>query len=851
MTNDPSHERNSEQVFDYFLHELISGQSPPDLSRRITAAWSREQAQHTDPTTRSRSASGSSTVASSTGPAAKSVAAQSITAQSITARPVRAPSAIAPATDSALANVTDQPFTAARPVVARPIHSGFNAQGADTQGSTADDSVQSAAVSHGIPLRRQIVAALLATGACGLLTLLSWQLIDPDRGLTQRVLELARSELRNMWSPPLASPAQPAADSASPSLASGSPASSNSAERATNSPAVAASSPQTPASTKESIAQFPLDRHPGASRSPRADALQVGTGDSPTEVVASVLDSHQIVAQIDQRLAHVWQELSVTPSPKMSELQRAQKVSLVLTGLPPSGIAGDLDALISEATASLPFARQWADQFVGVWLAGSNLPADDARVQTLKKHFAEYIYEGRPWNATALELLGGPLSVSPPAGGGLENGLENGLVNTAQSLAKSAEPPTPGAGLNPIASAFVSALAGDGNHRLVSHIGTNFLDVDLACARCHDVNSSSLAARWSDTALDAEPAAGRQAMYWSLTAMLQGVDAIAAEGGQRIVVDRQSELLAAGKQLTAYYDLIDGRLQAAEPRLPNGQPWEMMVGADVPRQALAEWLSQSPAMDEATVNQVWCMIFGQPLVSRTPVSLNKPTADEVLATGLQSAESQQRELLELLSTQFRAHGHDLKQLVAWVVRSDAFRRQLTRPTHAQWLAASQDELRQWQITRASFASGAKPADAANNRSLETSLTLILQWRERSSTGAETALAQPVPNFAAIPTLETVLQAPASTAAGSMDSSPADESKDRLRLTPPSAAELAFVDRLLTSQRLSWEDCVEHIVCLTPELLPDNRIQVLADELLRQHKGDARAALLDLLWAVKR
>lgn len=837
MIDDSSDKRNSEQVFDYFLHELISGQPPPDLSRRIAAAWSREQSQQTDPATRSSSAS-----ASSTAPAA----------QSVTARPVCGPITTARASVTAPANATAQPLVGPRPVVAHPIHSGAATQRSKAQDANVQGSVQLPTASQGIPLSRQVVAVLLATGACGLLTLLSWQLIDPDRALTQRALELARSELRNLQSPPLATPAQPASDSSQPPRVIDPPTSNNSSEPAPSSPAVAADSPLAPASPQESIAQFPLDRQPGVRRSPPADALQVGASESTPRVAASALDSHQIVAEIDQHLARVWQELSVAPSPKMNESQRVQKVSLVLTGLPPSAIAGDLDALISEATASLPFARQWADQFVGVWLAGSNLPADEARVQTLRKHFAQYIYEGRPWNATALELLGGPLLAAPlasgePAAEALPGG---GLEDTAQSTANPADHPMR-TGLNPIASAFVSALAGDGNHRLVSHIGTNFLDVDLSCARCHDVNTSSLAARWSEAARAAEPAAGHQAMYWSLTAMLQGIDTFAAESGQRVVVDRQAELLAAGKQLTAYYDLIDGRLQAAEPRLPNGQPWETMVGANVPRQALAEWLSQSPAMDEATVNQVWCMIFGQPLVSRTPVSLNKLNSHEVFDAGLQSAERQQRELLELLSTQFRAHGHDLKQLVAWVVRSDAFRRQLTHPTRAQWLAASQDELRQWHLTRASFASGAAPADAANNLSLETSLTLILQWREHSSTGAETTLAQPAPNFAASPNLDSVPQAHNPALAGPKDSSPVDELQDGLRLTPHSAAELAFVDRLLATERLSWEDCVEHIVCLTPELQPDNRVQLLADELLRQHKGDARAALLDLLWAVKR
>ncbi len=845
MKDNPLERRAEEQVFDYFLHELISGQSAPDLSQRIAAAWSREQAGLADPATR--------TGAIHTGPAAR--AAQSATAQpfsvsplnSVTriaqpviALPICAPAAAVNSKATAPPSIQAQPATcAAQPIIARPVYSGSAAPGA----------IDEAGLSQGVSLRRHIVAALLATGACGLLAVLSWQMLDPDRALPRRLLELARAEVRNLTTPPLVGPSpvapsptvadQPAANTTPRSLAASPPTAVDRADPTATPQALVADAAQKPATSAESTALFPLDRRSVVSESRQAgsipaDALQANSGESTAGTVALPLDGQQIVAQIDQRVAGVWRELSVTPSPKFDDAQRALQVSLVLTGQPPTGAAGELDALVSEATASLPFARRWADQFVSTWLAGSSLAADDARVQTLKKHFAEYIYEGRPWNATALELLGGPLALAPLA---------------------AAERSNPTAEADPITSAFVSALAGDGNHRLVSHIGTNFLDIDLSCARCHDVDSPSLAAQWSGSAPSAKHEAGRQAMYWSLAAMLRGIETRVGQGGKRIVVDRQPELLAAGKSLTAYYDLIDGRLQAAEPRLPGGQAWETIAGADAPRQALAEWISRSPAMDEATVNQVWRMIFGQPLVSRTPVQFNLPAANMPAAdqSSTQLAERQQRELLELLSTQYRAHGHDLKQLIGWIVRSDAFRRQPLRLTHAQWLAASQDELRQWQVARASFANGAMPIGATDSRSLEASLAMVLQWRERSGGGADTALAQPVPNLTPAPAASSPSKDSKGTdskAARSKDSGGAGELNERMRLAPPSATELAFVDRLLANQRLSWKDCIEHIVCLAPELLPDSRIQILTDELLRQHKGDARAALLDLLWAVQ-
>ena len=903
MNDEPRKEQAAEQVLDYFLQELISGQPPPDLLQRITAAWSREQAELTGGASRAHSAHGaradqfspsSAADAAGTSPSCAAAAGP----RRVIARPVRGPTDPAESAGIAPLHVVAQPVTAqptttqpttaqpittqkvaAQPVIARAISE------AAPRESAASLSL-SPSMDREIPLRRHVIAFMLATGACGLLTLLSWHLIDPDRVMAQRLLELARAEAQSLVSPPLVSPASPARPSSEltsqPQPAS-SPAANASSEAATG-PRIAQSdafNKQT--SGEEAIVLFPLDRPatvdgPSDPAASAANALQTSAGKLASGDVTSPagsqpmsgqladgqpLDSQQIVAQIDQRLARVWQELSVTPSPKFDDAQRAQQVSLTLTGQPASGTVGDLDALIARATASLPFARQWADRFVNVWLAGSDLSADDARVQTLKQHFAESIYEGRPWNATALDLLGGPLAVAradaveSPGAKAKDAKLNAGRQDASRSqdaspaLASAGQPPAPAAQVNPIGSAFVGALAGEGNHRLLAHIGTNFLDVDLSCVRCHDASSSSVAAQGAITTEAAEQLAERQAMYWSLAAMLQGIDAQALESGERVLVDRQAELLAAGKPLTAYYDLIDGRLQAAEPRLPDGKAWETIAGASVPRQALAQWLSQSAAMDDATVNQVWRMVFGQSLASRTPVRQQLATPETPVAeqSSLLAAERQQRELLEFLSNQYRAHGHDLKQLVGWIVRSDAFRRQPVQPSRSQWLAASEDELRKWHVARASFASGARTSGAASDHSLESSLAMVLQWRERSNSAAGTALAQPVPNLA--PAQDSASSASNAKLAGPEDTDSATGLKDGVRLTPPTAVELAFVDRLLNSQRLSWQDYVAHIVCLTPEVLPNDRIHFLANELLRHHKGDERAALLDLLWAVKR
>lgn len=757
MNEESQLEPAAEQVFDYFLQELVTGQSPPDLSTRIVAAWAAEQA-------------------------------------GLAASPAHLGQ-----TSSELVH----PERVQR-VLARPLQ-----RGPATIQPKATSIPQSRPTTS---LRRNVIAALLALGACGLLTLLSWRLVEQDRDLAQRLLELAQPQSHN---PSPSTAAQETRPGASPqSLASNGPASHNPSAPAASAalpPANSANSTNPRDALEPSSTAFPLDRGLAAESSPSASLSA-----DPLEPVAQPpLDSQQIVAQIDQRLDQIWQELSVTPSERMDDSLRAQRISLMLTGQLPSQTDVDLDRMISQATASLPFARQWADQFVTLWLAGANVPADDLQLQTLKKHFADSIYRDRPWNAAAFELLGGPLATD--------------------TLPE-----------NSISTTFVSALAGDGNHRLVARIGSSFLDVNLSCVRCHEANPSLLSVDQPGRALPVGHFAERQTVYWSLTAMLQGIDAHNVTGGQRVVVDRQAEQLAAGKALTTYYDLLDGRLQAAEPRLPDGQAWESISQAAVPRQALAVWLSQSPTVDAATVNQVWNMVFGQPLVPRAAWQDNAPLEQQAVAL-TQQARTQRLALQQLLTDQYRAHNHDLKQLISWIVRCDAFRRQPTQLNRSQWLAASSEQLQQWQLAQANFATGAKSSPSPTQASLESSLLTLLQLRERSGDGAlQTTLAQPAPSLAPA---ESTAQPPASPPQTNYFDT-ASGLGERLLLDFPPPADVALVEHLLATRRLSWENCVQHVAWLAPHSLPDSRVQYFADELLRQHNGDARAALLDLLWAVK-
>ncbi len=537
------------------------------------------------------------------------------------------------------------------------------------------------------------------------------------------------------------------------------------------------------------IESLPLDNLPFAL-DVASDKPAIRSSIAPESV--EQLAAQQITAQIDERLSNIWQGVGLVPTASLSGSQRAERVALLLTGSKPTESANkiDLESLVAEATASRAFARLWSEKFARIWFSRSSLATNDQRLQDLQLKAADRIRTGQQWNHIPLDFLGGDIS----------NADDSSPSTTTSN--------------------FVSAFSGNGNHRLVTRIGTSFLDANLACVRCHDSNMGG-PSHGSTVQFE------RQSVYWSLVAMLQGVDARTAEKGVRLAVDRQAEQLAAGKPLTTYFDLLDGRLQAADARLPDGQAWESIASAKVPRIALAQWLSESPALDNATVNQVWKIVFGQPLVPQVISAVDDAKFDVAL--------SQRRDLQKFLADQFRAHGHDLRKLVGWIALSEAVAREPLDVTQTAWLNASDQELAKWQNTEAFFAAGAAPR-MKETPSLENSLLAVLK-RDNSTQIA--TLAQP--NI----------------------SSPASQIRSRVKnqaslagldhdhyLLLPNREELAYVESLLSSKRLSWEECVEHIVLMNPINVANGRVKYLAEELLRQHRGDAREALLDLFWAVK-
>ena len=737
----------SDQIIDSFLQEFVSDERPPDLSRRIAAAWDSEQGL-------------------------------------VRATPVRVPR---------MASVT-----AAKSETQAQLASHSTCNGK----SIALKRKQQTA-----SFRRNLIAALLAVGACGLLAFLGARLV-----VKQQQESLARET--GPSSTGVQSRAQ--TDDSMP------------VDRLDTDahPSVARKQPIAPEALEIDDLPFTLDKPAAkatagtATDSLAANSSRIGQPSSD----AQALSDDEIVQQMDLQLKQLWQDLKIVPTEALSAQERANQMLLQLTGQSrgagssPVPNSDALAVLVKEATATRSFARVWANKLTKAWFTQGGIPLDDPRIAAVQQKIAEYIESGTPFNRIPIQLLGSE-------------------IQSQDALAESRKTQT----ATP-ATTFLSAWAGNGNHRLVTQIGNSFLDTNLACVRCHETNPSNQAEA-NSVSNNARSTVAQQKNYWSLVALLQGIEVRVTNPGQRLAVDMQAERLASGVPLVAYYDLLDGRLQAADPVLPDGQAWREIAGetsANGPRNALAAWLSQSTALDEATVSQVWKIVFGRPLISQVPL-------DTTVDDREQRASAARRELQLFLAGQYRSHGHDLRRLVSWIVRSDAFARQSLEMSRAQWLDTSDDELRQWQLSELNFATGPLRSPGAESASLESSLAAVLNWQGKSMQGlgksSDTTLAQPTPT---LPMNESARRKLAQKQ--TQASTPSASYSLHGELASPQDAD--FVSRLLASTRLSWDQCVMHIVLINPDNTVNGRVKHLADELLRQHGGDARSALLDLLWAVR-
>lgn len=180
--------------------------------------------------------------------------------------------------------------------------------------------------------------------------------------------------------------------------------------------------------------------------------------------------------------------------------------------------------------------------------------------------------------------------------------------------------------------------------RLAGRTSRAFLAMRIDCLQCHD----DVLQRTNFGSVD-QPREGTQHDFHALAAFYSG--AASAKPVFRGIIDdrREYEVKFLGAD--------------DEVAVPPAVPFlsELLPDEGKPRKRLAAWVTHrdNRAFARATVNRIWALMFGRPLVE--PV-------DDIPLVG------DHPEMLEILATDFSEHGFQLRRLIRLIAASAAFQR---------------------------------------------------------------------------------------------------------------------------------------------------------------------------------
>lgn len=352
------------------------------------------------------------------------------------------------------------------------------------------------------------------------------------------------------------------------------------------------------------------------------------------------------VAKVDTAFRASWTSAAVEPTPEADALTLARRLSLALTGAPPSleeirrleslpegadPVAAWLDHLFADRRSADYLAERFARAFVGVETG----PFLVFRRRRLVNWLGDQIESNRPYDAVVRDLVSaeGLWTTKPET---------NFLTVTVVEGGKK----------------------GPDKMKLAGRTARAFLGLSLDCMQCHD---DMFGDRW------------KQADFHQLASFFA-----------------QADLNLTG--------IHDDPKKAYETRY-LGEKTSVKVPAMVPygsgffdkagsrREQLARWIThpENTPFARAAVNRTWAVLFGKPLVD--PVD-NLPI-DGPFPAGL-----------EEIAREFTASGYDLRHLIRLIALSEPFRREsrsadpdkpTTTEQEAAWAAFPLTPLRPEQV----------------------------------------------------------------------------------------------------------------------------------------------------------
>ncbi len=344
--------------------------------------------------------------------------------------------------------------------------------------------------------------------------------------------------------------------------------------------------------------------------------------------------SDQVVATVNELLQASWKDANVRPSDQATDGEWCRRVYLDLIGRIPSSdelqdfLKDDEDdqrqRLVDDLLDSDEYIYHWATIWTNL-LIGRTGGTDRRSLvnrEGLQKYLRDALASEKPYDVMVHDFITAT-GVNKPGEEDF-NGAVNFLLNNLEDNAAQA-------------TATTSRL---------------FLGVQVQCTQCHNHPFNE----W------------KQNQYWGMNAFFRQTRALRSMEGRDIVSVRLIDEDFAGEsgdnplEATVFYEDRRSTLNAIFPTFLDGTELANHSGYVediVRRQELARAVLAAPQLSMAIVNRTWGQLLGY--------GFTKPVDD----LGPHNPPSHP-DLLNHLAEQFVADGYDLKQLMRWIVASEAY-----------------------------------------------------------------------------------------------------------------------------------------------------------------------------------
>jgi hypothetical protein len=363
-------------------------------------------------------------------------------------------------------------------------------------------------------------------------------------------------------------------------------------------------------------------------------------------------------AAIDSMLRAEWVKESVTPSARVDDARFVRRAFLDVVGTipPPDAVltfvadkAPDKRArLVEQLLASPAYAAYWAT----VWedtLVGWQTKDQEVDRGALRAWLESQFAANTPWDRVVAGLLtaegrnslGGkpeglapePAMVVPPA-----SAAPRGI--TRAPGVNDEPPPADGAPVNGAVNWIIKYRESPAD--LAGNASRLFLGVQIQCAQCHDHKTE----KWKQDDF-------RRFAACFVRTRSEVLDKGKTMGRKRV------DVVDIGRPLPRYAknpDVVP--LTQVEPTALDGSDMGTTPNS---RRALAAWLTakDNPWFAKAIVNRLWGHFLGRGFVD--PIDDLRPSNPPVMP-----------ELFDLVSTDFVAHGMDLKALIRTITATEAY-----------------------------------------------------------------------------------------------------------------------------------------------------------------------------------